>query len=156
MANRINCLHISALLFRVQCVKMLFHSLAFNIFCCSSILILVSVLHRDHSEYGLSQWETTLHCNVVFHWLHPYPEWSLLQTRLLAYPPSLLVRKVLLCKLFSVIWMWIRYILEVPLKYRQTSDIKCTKSQNINVSRPVLQLSFPNPLKPGVKSRMKM
>ena len=26
-----------------------------------------------HSVYGLSQWETTLHCNVVFHWLSPYP-----------------------------------------------------------------------------------
>ena len=31
---------------------------------------------RDHSGYGLSQWETTLHCNV-FYWLSPYPEWSL-------------------------------------------------------------------------------
>ena len=26
--------------------------------------------------YGLSQWETTLHCNVVSLWLSPYPEWS--------------------------------------------------------------------------------
>ena len=31
----------------------------------------------DHSGYGLSQWETTLHYNVVSHWLSPYPEWSL-------------------------------------------------------------------------------
>ena len=34
-------------------------------------------VHRDHSGYGLSQWETTLYCNVVSHWLSPYPEWSL-------------------------------------------------------------------------------
>ena len=34
------------------------------------------ILPRDHSRYGLSQWETTLHCNVVSHWLSPYPEWS--------------------------------------------------------------------------------
>ena len=27
----------------------------------------------------LSQWETTLHCNVVPHWLNPYPEWSLIK-----------------------------------------------------------------------------
>ena len=27
--------------------------------------------------YGLSQWETTLQCNVVSHWLSPCPEWSL-------------------------------------------------------------------------------
>ena len=31
---------------------------------------------RDHSGYGLSQWETTLQCNDVSHWLSPYPEWS--------------------------------------------------------------------------------
>ena len=31
----------------------------------------------DHSGWGISQWETTLHRNVVSHWLSPYPEWSL-------------------------------------------------------------------------------
>ena len=41
-------------------------------------------------------------------------------------------------------------------KYRNTSNIRHTKYQNINDSRLVLQLSLPNPLKPGVKSRMKM
>ena len=25
--------------------------------------------------YGLSQWETTLQCNIVSYWLNPYPEW---------------------------------------------------------------------------------
>ena len=33
--------------------------------------------HKDHSGYGLSQWEMTLHCNVVSHWRSPYPDWSL-------------------------------------------------------------------------------
>ena len=41
-------------------------------------------------------------------------------------------------------------------RYRQTSNISRTKSQTLNVSCLVLQLSLPNPLKPGVKSRMKM
>ena len=40
--------------------------------------------------------------------------------------------------------------------YRQISNISRTKSQYWNVSRLVLQLSLPNPLKPGVKSIMKM
>ena len=40
--------------------------------------------------------------------------------------------------------------------YRQTSNIDCTISQNLNVFLLVLQLALPNPLKPGVKSRMKM
>ena len=30
----------------------------------------------DHSWYGPSQWETTLHYNIVSHWLSPYPVWS--------------------------------------------------------------------------------
>ena len=42
------------------------------------------------------------------------------------------------------------------VEYRQTSNIRRTKSKNLNVSRPVLQLSLPNPMNPGVKSRMKM
>ena len=36
--------------------------------------------------------------------------------------------------------------------YCQTSCIKRAKSQNVNVSRLVLQLALLNPLKPGVKS----
>ena len=39
--------------------------------------------------------------------------------------------------------------------YRQTSNIRPTKSQNLNVSRLILELSLPNPLKSGVMSRMK-
>ena len=40
--------------------------------------------------------------------------------------------------------------------YRKVSSIRCTKSQNLNDSRLVLQLSVPNPLKPSFKSIMKM
>ena len=40
--------------------------------------------------------------------------------------------------------------------YHKISNISGTKSQNLNVSRLVLQLSLPNPMKPGVKSGMKM
>ena len=39
---------------------------------------------------------------------------------------------------------------------RHTSSSSRTKSQNVNISRLVLQLSLPNPQKPGVKSRMTM
>ena len=41
-------------------------------------------------------------------------------------------------------------------KYRQFSNIRCTQSQNINISRLALLLPLPNPLKPCVKLRMKM
>ena len=40
--------------------------------------------------------------------------------------------------------------------YRQTANIRSTKSQNINVFRLVLQLSLPKPSKPVVQSRMKI
>ena len=40
--------------------------------------------------------------------------------------------------------------------YRQTFDTMCNKSQNLNVSRLDLQLPLLNPLKPGIKSGMKM
>ena len=41
-------------------------------------------------------------------------------------------------------------------KNRKISNLRRTKSPNLNVSRPIVQLSLPNPMKPCVKSRMKM
>ena len=40
--------------------------------------------------------------------------------------------------------------------YRKISNIRHTKFQNLNDSHLVLKSSLPNPLKPGVKLRMKM
>ena len=40
--------------------------------------------------------------------------------------------------------------------YRKISNIRRTQNQNLNDSRLIMQLPLPNPLKPGVKSRMKM
>ena len=42
------------------------------------------------------------------------------------------------------------------LTYRQTFNTSCTKFPNLDISGSVLQLYSPNPLKPGVKSRMEM
>ena len=44
----------------------------------------------------------------------------------------------------------------MKLNYRQISNISRTKFQNLTVSRLVLLLSLPNPLKQGGKLRMKM
>ena len=41
-------------------------------------------------------------------------------------------------------------IMEISSTYHLTSSVRHTKSQRLNVSRLVLQLSLPNPLKPGV------
>ena len=42
------------------------------------------------------------------------------------------------------------------LIYRQVSNIRRTKSQHLKDSRTDLRLSLPNPLKPDIKSKMKM
>ena len=44
----------------------------------------------------------------------------------------------------------------MPLTYRKVSNTRRTKYQNLNDSRLILQLSVPSPLKPSVKSIMKM
>ena len=49
--------------------------------------------------------------------------------------------------------MMFRYIL---VNYRKISNISGTQNQNLNDSRLIMQMPFPNALKPGVKSRMKM
>ena len=86
----------------------------------------------------------------------------------------------MVCLILEVLWYIIffpKYIstvnaesvsslLEVPYQtdgydhihhiYRKISNIGCTQNQNLNDSRLIMQLPLPNPLKPGVKSRMKM
>ena len=42
------------------------------------------------------------------------------------------------------------------ITYRKISNIRRTQNQNLTDSRLIMQLPLPNPLKPGVKSRMKM
>ena len=46
--------------------------------------------------------------------------------------------------------------IEIYDYYRKTSCISRTKLQNLNVSCILMQLPSLNPLKPGVKLRMKM
>ena len=44
----------------------------------------------------------------------------------------------------------------LAIDYRKISNERRTKSQNLNDYPIILQLSLPDPLKGGVKSRMKM
>ena len=34
-------------------------------------------MFRDHPVFAPSQWETTLQCNTICHWLSAYTDWSL-------------------------------------------------------------------------------
>ena len=51
---------------------------------------------REQSGSGLSQWEMTLHCSIIPHWLSPYPEWSLCCTPLLSWHVQIMQLKTLL------------------------------------------------------------
>ena len=59
---------------------------------------------------------------------------------------------------YVVFWWTTIYIKQKTdlIEYRKISNIRRTQNQNLNDSRLIMQLPFPNALKPGVKSRMKM
>ena len=48
------------------------------------------------------------------------------------------------------------FLIETAPRYRKVSNIRRTKTENLNASRLILLLSLPNPLKPGIELRMKM
>ena len=55
----------------------------------------------------------------------------------------------------AILILWLIWCLNVIVSlanYRKISNIRRTKSPNLNVSRLVLQLSLPIPMKPGVKT----
>ena len=49
----------------------------FVLFCHNQPIVfpILEVIYRDHSGYGLSQWDPMIHCDIVSHWLSPYPVW---------------------------------------------------------------------------------
>ena len=63
--------------------------------------------------------------------------------------------RILNCEWHTLAIFSITYHNGAETKDRQASSINRFKSQYLNVSRLVLQLSLSNPLKPGVKSRMR-
>ena len=66
---------------------------------------------------------------------------------------------LLACRVWSHVLAFVTHEISSRRPYvacRQISNIRRTKSPNINVSRLVMQSSLPNPLKKGVKLRMKM
>ena len=70
---------------------------------------------------------------------------------------------------FHLDWLWRTILHHDPPPFRGiefigtkwciccwSSNVRCTKSQNFDISHLLLQLSLPNPLEPGVMSKMKM
>ena len=84
------------------------------------------------------------------YWLLNYPP-SFYYHSLIIHPPSIIVLRYHLVFYFTLFYFHVFHF-----KYRKVSNIRRTKCQNLNDSPLVLQLSVPNPVKPSVKSIMKM
>ena len=70
---------------------------------------------------------------------------------------GLIMVRVILCGItYAYNLFYKKHLFLHNISYHKTSGISRTKSQNLNVSCVLLQLSLLNPLKPGVKLRMKM
>ena len=95
--------------------------------------------------YGPWQWEMASQCNAISHWLGAYTEWSLLVP---VKDPWMIWGNRLIPKHNTT-----KCVLRI---YRKTPSISRTKFENLNLSCILLQLSSLNPLKSGVKLRMKM
>ena len=73
------CIHLTCQVWPSQ-IDYLFFSM-WGVFC--ELIWFVSyichchIIYRDQSRYVLSQWETSLQCNYVSHWLSAYLDWSL-------------------------------------------------------------------------------
>ena len=59
-------------------LKVSMHDICCDISCTIETILYLSIacgFSWDHPGHWLSQWETTLQCNVISHWLNPYTEW---------------------------------------------------------------------------------
>ena len=62
--------------------------------------VFIGIASRDHFVNASCQWERTLHCNIVSHWLGAYTKWSLclvLVGQVKIYPVKFVYSLVLLC-----------------------------------------------------------
>ena len=78
---------------------------------------------RDQSRYAPIQWETSLHCNDVFHWLGAYLGWSLTLTLWVLFQVSVEIPK---CMLAVKVWTAATMVNSTEL----TILLSCTKSND--------------------------
>ena len=69
---------------------------------------------RDCFLYAPSQWETTLHCKVISHWLGAYTKWSLRQVYKLHLPHWLRLHMKICPTHFFAVNVWRRVSFAVP------------------------------------------
>ena len=88
------------------------------------------ITSRDQSRYSPSQWEMSLHCNDISHWLDPYLDWSLNIYRLF----SLNIQEVkhqTFGESISYFLFLFSYICIKKLSHPITKDLNCLKTHFI-------------------------
>ena len=74
MLERMLCKNI----FYIICSFVVFYSVIVLRFVLVNICSISTHILKDHFVYVPNQWEATLQCNVVSHWLATYKKWSLI------------------------------------------------------------------------------
>ena len=74
---------------------------------------------RDPSRYAPSQWETSLHCNDVSHWLGAYLDWSLH------------MRVIHCCRDHQILTVWFQVTLVDVFRYFGLHDIQLHEERNM-------------------------
>ena len=83
-------------------------------------------------------------------------DWVTGETLLVKTAPTCWEVNILLMWPSVFVGPWFKESYAISHTHRQVANIRRTKSQHLKYSRTVLRLSLQNPLKPDVKSRMKM
>ena len=110
-------------------------------------------LYRDHFVYANERWRCTGWAHILLLWIcttQSATQFHHCQHKY--YIPNMglhaIWKKNLHVLLLPVLICWFGYC--------QISNTRHTKSKNFNISRFILQLSLPNPLKLGVGSKLRM
>ena len=150
-----------------QCITKTKHSKAKTVCICLGIYCMCSVM-KIRFNFNSRQYCAEY---IGFYWVTPIDLQSIIIQMILNLAKSVLYIEGkgyggwCLRFFFYFIWVWKHNLWLLLLAttvtlsnetYRQVSNIRRTKSQHLKYSRTVLRLSLPNPLKPVVKSRMKM
>ena len=93
---------------------LLWHSYHMSYFWSGYKIDEVHNIYRDHLVYVPSQWEMTLHCNVILYWLGAYTKWSLhiqifchIKTSLMS---STTCYEDLVSQIHAMLWVDIKWI----------------------------------------------
>ena len=109
--------------------------------------------HGDYTGYGLSQWQTMLHCNAVSHWLSQCPNWFILRPTVypIKYARIFLLVFHVLC---FIVVLWAEIVFRNSGRYRNETIKAYICINEIKTKLPpyhlMLAISSEMPAKPNI------